>query len=77
MTFTIELPKAQYSEYVIRSALYWFQGPHELEDSGTLWTIKLRKTTPESQQSLNQLLNDYRLREILSEQAGRSDPLET
>ena len=62
------LQKQQYSELVLRKALYWLQPQYQwiLEDNETEWVIIANCHEEEFlnfQSELNRLLNDYVLRE--------------
>ncbi|MGO2236250.1 MULTISPECIES: hypothetical protein [unclassified Marinomonas] len=73
---TIELLKTQYSEYVIRNALYWLESPTELTENADFWYIHIPSDEFKISAALSQLLNDYRLREILSIRTGNADTLQ-
>lgn len=66
------LEKNEYSEWVIRSSLYWLTPITEwkLADEGRSWKIFFENDSPESEFEFDRLLNDYQLREKLQQQTG-------
>ncbi|HCV01583.1 MAG TPA: His-Xaa-Ser system protein HxsD [Pseudoalteromonas sp.] len=63
--------KQQYSEVVLRKALYWLQHQYQwaLEDNENEWLIKVSCDGNDFihfQSELNKLLNDYSLRDKLN-----------
>ena len=60
-------PKSQYSEHVVRNALYWLSEHTQwvLTDDESCWHVRLLDGSFENLATLNRLLNDFRLREDL------------
>ncbi|MDR6982049.1 His-Xaa-Ser system protein HxsD [Rheinheimera pacifica] len=64
----ISLSKSNYSEWVIRNSLYWLSSVTDwkLSDSDSYWTIILSDNNEQVVSQLHRLLNDYKLREIIT-----------
>lgn len=60
--------KNTYSEWVIRNALYWMTSRTQwkLEQDDTFWNLHLECSEDEIIFELERLLNDYKLREMIS-----------
>ncbi|GLQ30748.1 His-Xaa-Ser system protein HxsD [Litoribrevibacter albus] len=61
----IRLSKDEYSEWVLRNALYWVNVPWQLVSDESSWIV-LMDGSSESIDNLYKLLNDYKLREMIS-----------
>lgn len=61
----MRLKKADYSEWVVRNALYWLSPTSSwiLEEEKEAWLVQLEFNSFEVSAELNRLLNDYVLRE--------------
>lgn len=61
------LNKANYSEWVVRNALYWLTptSPWTLDEDGDSWLVQVQHGSFDVDAELNRLLNDYVLREQL------------
>lgn len=64
----IELNKQQYSEYVVRNALYWMTArcSWTLKDIGEQWVVDLKNESEDVECEFYRLLNDYKLRGTIS-----------
>ena len=71
----IALPKVEYSEWVVRHALYWIDEPFNLSSADNTWVISFDTYKGETEANLHQLLNDYKLREILDTKTGGTKSL--
>lgn len=65
--------KSIFSEWVIRSSLYWMSAytRWKLDEDELNWVITFDVFTEESQFEFERLLNDYKLRESLQRQSGQ------
>lgn len=69
----ISLAKSKYSEWVIRNSLYWLSSvtDWQLSDSDSYWTIVLTNNNEQIVSQLHRLLNDYKLREMITNKTQR------
>lgn len=64
--------KDVYSEWVMRSCLYWMTSltQWKLSEDKSYWTISFENDSPECLYEFERLLNDYTLREKLQHKTG-------
>ena len=70
----LRLDKSEYSEWVVRHALYWLTAETQwsLDRDETHWIIGIDENAENVRATLDRLLNDYRLREMLAGQVNIS-----
>lgn len=69
---TIKLSKHDYSEWVLRHALYWMPDAILVSSDPLIWVVEFNGPAEDAQLRFHQLLNDYRLREIIDLKTGGS-----
>lgn len=64
--------KEDYSENVLRKALYWCSQyfPWEIEDKGDTWLVTVPEDNEQDIHHLHRFLNDFKLREQIDVETG-------
>lgn len=72
MSLEIKLPLLQFSEQVIRKALYWCssEAGWTLHQQASEWLIRVQEPTDSFEELLHKHLNDFVLREKLDHKTG-------